>query len=160
MTRSGCGALPLILLLLVGAAQPARASGDPLKSAACGAALAALQAAREAAPGASGGAVESRRQQAAQACLGGGEAPRRPSRALQSPVVVPPPVIAPPGPPAAARVPAAPAPPVEVGRPPVITSCDANGCWASDGSRLNRIGPQWMGPSGPCSVQGGLAYCP
>jgi hypothetical protein len=130
---------------------------DPLKSAACGEALAALQAARE---GGTPGSVETLRQQATQTCLGGGDAPARPSRAMQGPIAVPPPVIAPPGPAAAARVPQPLPPAVDVGRPPVITSCDLNGCWTSDGARLNRVGPQLNSPSGPCTVQGSLAYCP
>jgi hypothetical protein len=152
----------IALLLLTSAAMAwAQAAGDPLKSSACGEAIAALEAAREAArrdPALV--STEALRQRATQLCLGGGDSPTRPARAMQAPIAVPPPVIAPPGPPAAARIPPTPLPPVDIGRAPTITSCDLNGCWASDGSRLNRVGPQLHGPSGPCTVQSGLAYCP
>lgn len=42
----------------------------------------------------------------------------------------------------------------------VITSCDALGCWASDGTRLQRAGPNLLGPSGFCTVQGTVLLCP
>jgi hypothetical protein len=45
-------------------------------------------------------------------------------------------------------------------RPYAITSCDAGGCWANDGSRLNRVGPNLWGPRGVCTVQGTLLQCP
>ncbi|RYX89878.1 MAG: hypothetical protein EOO28_31335 [Comamonadaceae bacterium] len=50
--------------------------------------------------------------------------------------------------------------PVEIGRPNHITTCDPNGCWGTDGSRLNRLGPELAGPRGICSVQGGVVACP
>ena len=149
-----------MLLLTCAAAAWAQTGDDPLKSPACGEALAALQSAREDTARDSASSIETLRHRATQVCLGGSDTSTRPSRVMQAPVAVPPPVIVPPGPSAAARVPQLPPPPVDVGRPPVITSCDLNGCWASDGSHLNRVGPQLHGPSGPCSVQGGLAYCP
>ena len=45
-------------------------------------------------------------------------------------------------------------------RPYAITSCDSGGCWANDGSRLNRVGPNLWGPRGICTVQGSLVQCP
>ena len=45
-------------------------------------------------------------------------------------------------------------------KPYAITSCDAGGCWANDGSRLNRLGPNLWGPRGICTVQGSLLQCP
>lgn len=93
----------------------------------------------------------------AQACFGTSrEPPPRSGRAARPPVAVPPPAAAArPSPPAPA-----PPPPVVIQRPPAITSCDAGGCWDSNGTRLNRMGPGLSGPSGPCTVQGGFAYCP
>lgn len=46
--------------------------------------------------------------------------------------------------------------------PPVtITACDPTGCWASDGTRLQRTGPQQLlGPRGPCVPQGPFLSCP
>jgi hypothetical protein len=41
-----------------------------------------------------------------------------------------------------------------------ITSCDANGCWASDGTRLQRFGSQLLGPRGVCSRVGAVVHCP
>jgi hypothetical protein len=41
-----------------------------------------------------------------------------------------------------------------------ITSCDALGCWASDGSRLQKVGPSLLGPGGFCNVQGAVVNCP
>jgi hypothetical protein len=44
--------------------------------------------------------------------------------------------------------------------PKSITSCDALGCWASDGTRLQRVGPNLLGPRGFCSAPGGVLQCP
>jgi hypothetical protein len=41
-----------------------------------------------------------------------------------------------------------------------VTSCDALGCWSSDGTRLQRVGPNLLGPRGFCSVQGAVLNCP
>lgn len=78
----------------------------------------------------------------------------------QTPIVVPPPIIAPPGPPAAAMTPRPVAPPVVVDRPATVITCDANGCWASDGVRLNRVAPQLLAPTGACIPQAGQPQCP
>jgi hypothetical protein len=45
-------------------------------------------------------------------------------------------------------------------RPLVTTSCDPAGCWADDGSRLQRFGSQLVGPRGVCSVTGSVLNCP
>jgi hypothetical protein len=56
-------------------------------------------------------------------------------------------------------VPARPAsPPIEP--PPVVTACDLGGCWDSNGTRLNRAGPQLIGPRGACTTVGATVYCP
>jgi hypothetical protein len=48
-----------------------------------------------------------------------------------------------------------PAPP-----PPVVVGCDAYGCNASDGTRVNRSGPNLIGPRGLCVQQGLQLICP
>lgn len=129
--------------------------GDPLKSQACSQALARLEAAR-----AGGAGIDALRQQAAKVCLGQAEptAPRA-NRWAQPPLAVPPPVIEPPAP-AAAAVPAKPVPPpLHIDRPPAIATCDANGCWTTDGRRLPQLGPNLIGPHGPCAIAGGFATC-
>ena len=145
-----------ILLALACLLLARQVGADPLKSPACGAALQALEAAR----GGASAETESMRQQAAKLCLGLNEpaAPRSP-RWAQPPISVPAPIIEPPGRPAAGIVPQPLPPAVQVGRQPSITSCDAHGCWADDGTRLQRIVPGSVGPSGLCTVQGGLAFC-
>ncbi|MBI2769712.1 MAG: hypothetical protein HYX47_08820 [Burkholderiales bacterium] len=55
---------------------------------------------------------------------------------------------------------AAPPPPVAIARPPVITTCDAGGCWDSDGQRHNQMGPLLAGPRGACTLQAGVLVCP
>lgn len=144
-----------LVLLALAAAAPAWAA-DPLKSEACGRSLAELQAARDGP--ARSPQVESLRRQATRDCLGGGE-PVRPSPAAQSSITVPPPVIEPPLPPRAAVTAPLPAP-VRIERPPVITSCDAGGCWDSDGRRLNQAGPVLIGPGGACTTAGATVRCP
>jgi hypothetical protein len=64
---------------------------------------------------------------------------------------------------AAPLLPAAPVPgsgPPRSQAPLGATACDPGGCWASDGTRLQRVGPQLLGPRGFCSLQGGLLHCP
>ena len=129
-------------------------AADPLKSEACGQRLAALESARRQAPG--GAPVEALREQATRACLGGGGQAQRPSPTAQAPLSVPPPVITvDPAQPVPARPPS---PPIEP--PPVVTSCDPGGCWDSTGTRLNRAGPQLIGPRGACTTVGATVYCP
>lgn len=150
-------ALPVTLaLLLLAATLPAHAQEDPLKSPACGAALASLQAARQAQAGAT--RVEALRSQAAATCLGMAAAPSRPSRVLQAPIAVPPPQIeptpvAPPSLPALAPPP----PPLAVQRLPLPSTCDANGCWVDDGTHMRQV-PPTLTPL--CTQQGGTTSCP
>jgi len=71
-------------------------------------------------------------------------------------IVVPPPVIDGPRPP----VLVAPPPPLEIAKPAALTTCDAGGCWDSEGRRLDRSGPVLVGPRGGCMVQAGVVHCP
>jgi len=151
---------------------------DPLESSECQRALAALGSHEAAVAEASGASAavsaDDRRhiaaklapvrRQAARACLARSLDP--PS---SSPLVRPPPIatapraIAPASSPAPSRSTAGPAPPMrpaQVERPYAITSCDPGGCWANDGTRLNRVGPSLWGPRGVCTVQGSLVQCP
>jgi hypothetical protein len=132
---------------------------DPLKSGACSQRLDALQAARTAGEAANAERIEVLRRQATQACLGGTGAATRPSPTAQPPIAVAPTTIEVPR---ALRPPApTPAlPPVVIDRPAVITSCDAGGCWDSNGTRLNRAGPLLLGPGGACTTVGATVRCP
>ena len=147
--------LAALACLCLAAVVPARAmAADPLKSEACGERLAALESARRQSPGSA--QVEALRQHATRACLGGGGEAQRPSPTAQAPVLVPPPVItAEPAQPVPTRPPS---PPIDP--PPVVTSCDLGGCWDSNGARLNRAGPQLIGPRGACTTVGATVYCP
>jgi hypothetical protein len=162
-------------------ATTAIALGDPLESAECQRALAVLnseEAAVAESSRASGGVttndrrlIDARlapiRRQAARACLA-----RRadPATLSSERLVRPPPIttqplaVAPASSPAPTAAPARAAPPAPPTAPAekayAITSCDAGGCWANDGSRLNRVGPNLWGPRGICTVQGSLLQCP
>ncbi len=107
--------------------------------------------------------LETLRRQAARACLGAGAGADRPvpaGRLAQPPVAVPPLPLPPPRPlaPPQASQPLPPLKPVEP--PPTLTGCDATGCWASDGTRLQQVGPALLGPRGFCHAQGALLQCP
>jgi hypothetical protein len=130
--------------------------------------------------------VESRRR-AARACLGpqaelgtperpAAAAPSRRPPAARGPVVPGPPAgqaSVPPLPPVpesllrpdrsvVAPAPAAHADSVAPRAPPApltVGACDPGGCWASDGSRLQRVGPQLLGPRGFCTQQGAFLHC-
>lgn len=105
--------------------------------------------------------LEALRRQAARACLGGrADSPPAPQRFAQPPIVVPPIAVARPALPPA--LPAGPAGPSlkQAAPPTVVIGCDPVACWTSDGSRLNRAGPNLLGPRGLCSVQGTLLHCP
>lgn len=136
--------------------------GDPLQSPACLGALKSLQerenAQRAGSPSLT--ALSAARRQAAIACLGQADAPM-PQHLAQPPLRVAP-VIVPPMPAAARMPPTSPPPPAvtPMPMPPMVTSCDAAGCWASDGTRLQRNGPDLVGPRGLCSVDGGVLRCP
>jgi hypothetical protein len=158
--------LPLVALFFVAAS--AAQEGDPTKSPECRKAMDALQlqeARAASAPQAASdahreatAALETARRQAARTCLGGRGDPPHPSAHFTQPLTgVPlttPPVVrtapvAPPPGPAPVRAPA-----------PVITSCDAVGCWTSEGTRVQRLGPNVIGPRGVCTVQGVTMSCP
>lgn len=167
--------LPLVprvhVLIIVAAASahcPARAS-DLLHSPECSRALIALAAeedaiiARRKAASVQGPAsaprLQSLRRAAATACLGEERA------GPPVPTVRPPP-----------SAPGATMPPMPSGTAPrpsstalapvpqkpllSITNCDANGCWASDGTRLQRQGTSLIGPRGYCSQVGTVLTCP
>ena len=157
------------------------ALGDPLESAECRRALATLNAEEAAVAGSAhaGGGVSANdrrlidarlapaRRQAARACLARRADPGTLSSdrlVRPTPVTMQPLAVAPASTPAPttttarAAPPAMPTAPAE--KPYAITSCDAGGCWANDGSRLNRVGPTLWGPRGICTVQGSLLQCP
>ena len=150
------------------------AQGDPLRSSECLLALRELEVQEAAAaaavrrqaagepPGRPAAALlDPLRRHAAQACLASRPDSPPPARRLaQHPVSVAP-VATPP----AARTTTPPAgqvaqPTVRI--PPLVslTGCDPMGCWASDGTRLQRLGPALVGPRGVCSVQGAVLACP
>ena len=164
----------------IGQTAAGAARGDPLESVECRRALAGLNAeeAEVAETSRASGGVTANdrriidaklapaRRQAARACLARSADPATlPSQQLvrPAPIAATTLAVAPtssPTPTAAApRTPLAPpASPVE--KAYAIRSCDAGGCWANDGSRLNRVGPNLWGPRGVCTVQGSLVQCP
>jgi hypothetical protein len=165
----------LALIAALAASTGAAQEGDRLKSPDCRQALDALQAqeAKLAAMPQAGpqglrdreavAQLKTLRRQAARACLGGrGETPPLPQHIDQRPVIVPPVNNNAPAPPAPPQRPAPPAVsmPKPAAPPTVVTICDANGCWASDGSRLDRMGSNLVGPRGVCSLQGVVLQCP
>ncbi len=145
----------------------APASGSPA-SATCRHALETLREREDRVLAAPRGTVEGERRQmlqarraAALACLGeaDAEAPRRTPGAVDGlvPALPTKPQLPQAARPAGATAPpAAPAPAL----PRTLTTCDANGCWTSDGQRLQRVGPQLLGPRGFCSVAGAAVQCP
>ena len=160
-------------------ADPAAATlGDPLEAAECRRALAALntdEAAVAEASRASGGITANDRRlidaklapvrrRAAKACLARRADPATPSSerlVRPAPVTTQPLAVAPASSAAPTAVTARAAPPTaRAEKPYAITSCDPGGCWANDGSRLNRVGPNLWGPRGICTVQGSLLQCP
>lgn len=145
--------------------------GDALHATACRQALAALQereaaadvSAAEPAHQATLAQLKAARDHAARTCLQSRtDRPALPGRLAQPPMgAVPPPLatlpqLAPlPPPPAGISV-----PPLRIAPPVSITACDALGCWASDGTRLQRAGPNLLGPHGFCSAPAGVLHCP
>lgn len=161
-------------LLLLGTSLSAQ---DLPGSAACRAALQALSQAEEALIAASAAsapatadadrqrAVTARllplRQRVADVCLGGmttspppsqhtwiGEMPTRPGSRAAPEVRMP-----------QINVPVVTIPPPRF-EPPVTVTCNGMSCVASDGSALTRIGPNVIGPKGPCSLAGAQVRCP
>ena len=130
------------------------------QSAACGQALEALQAHESTRHGASAPDAQwqTLRRNAARTCLGGtGDAQPTGQRQLQAPISIT-------TPPTAGGRPAAMGGQPALSRPATrpllsVTSCDALGCWASDGSRLTRLGADLVGPQGICTLQGTVLNC-
>lgn len=164
--------LALLLCSTLAAAQdaapaPSAGGGDPLKSPECGKALDELNAARRAAeaqdaPKDAAANAEAIRKRAVRTCLGlAEEAPQqRAARPAVPPLAIPAPRIEPSTRPPVFASPVLPAPPVAVDRPPTLTTCDAGGCWTNEGDRLQRLGPNLVGPRGVCTVQGAFVNCP
>lgn len=155
----------------VAASAASAPAGDAMQSPRCTRALEALRAHEAQLPASAAQAASSAlaraaalRRAAARECLGGpGFVP--PPQMHREPVRVPP--VAPPasGAPPARPVSALPpprGPAIAPAAPPAVfvTSCDAGGCWASDGSYLSRVGGQLFGPRGLCSVTGVSVSCP
>ncbi len=100
-------------------------------------------------------------------CLGVADAPATATRQAQPVIALPAPLKS-----AVARVPApihppptpsAPSgPPIVLPQPPAfVTACDATGCWGSDGTRLDRVGPDThLRNHQMCNARGGLLQCP
>lgn len=143
-------------------AATALAVDDPLRSAECRQALDALDAQERMLEGTTQDGLatwRSARRRAAASCLGREDAPP-PQHVAQPPVRVAP-VVVPPMPPR--PTPAAPMPPVPApvpNAPTSVTSCDPTGCWAADGTRLQRNGPDLVGPRGLCTLAGNVLRCP
>ncbi len=162
-------ALSISLIRSVAAAAP----GDPLESVDCRRALEALRS-REAlvaaersdervdraAPDAR---LRALRRDAAFVCLGSRADPPRPAQPVaRRPLAVEPSLSGRPAPsplPAAVQNEPPPAAP-GVPAPTLATTSDPARIWASDGSRLMRIGAGCLGPRGWCSVQGTVLQCP
>jgi hypothetical protein len=148
------------------AGTPAPSGASPLHGAAPAPAERARPDAR--APRAPDAQLEDARRAAAIACLANRPDPQArprpeapPSRLAQPPVAVRPvsvgalPAATPP------TTPPGPVIPLPAPRPQYITSCDPGGCWANDGTRLQRVGPNLSaGARGLCVAHGNLLTCP
>ena len=163
-----CRALLLTAACAMGAAVSGGAvRADPLRSPACLEALDALRAREAIAVQTPSNSPDPRllalRRRAAAVCLGvRDDAAPVPARQSQTPVSTldatraPAVIAAPPE-----LRPLVPNRPVVAPAPPLTTlNCDAVGCTASDGSRLNRMGPDLWGPGGPCIALGPVLQCP
>jgi len=133
---------------------------DPLHTPECLHARQALEAADASSAVASSLRMKALRSDVARLCLHSSLDAARPQRQLQAPLSVPPVAARP----AASARPAAPpgVNPPAVAPPPLrsVTSCDATGCWANDGTRLQRVGPDLVGPRGVCQQNGAVLACP
>jgi hypothetical protein len=140
------------------AAQP----GDPLRAPACLAAQQQLKVQEEltARERSHRPALDAARRQVGVICL---RAPDAPPRVVRAPAPAPA-VDAGTSVPITIRRstgPTAVAPATPRTQPPLsVTSCDALGCWANDGTRLQRVGPSLLGPRGYCSTAGTALSCP
>lgn len=121
---------------------------------------AVIEKRRAGAPAASGppAHVLALQRAAARACLGVID-PSPPAARVQPPIAAPTVAVQLPSPAFSQRV-------DHPGSPPphrallTITGCDALGCWASDGTRLQLQGQQLLGPRGFCSQVGTVLNCP
>jgi len=161
-----CTALAALLILVTAVqadAAPPAATGSP-KSAACAGALDTLREQEDRVIAAPRERIDAARQRmlqarraAALACLGeAGDEVAPPSSRIDAPPATVPRTTP-------AQRPHQPVVPAAVAAPRVprtLGACDANGCWTSDGVRLQRVGPQLLGPSGFCSVAGATVQCP
>ena len=172
-----------LLLVLASTAAPTHAADvDPLRSIDCRRAVASMQAEETAeaerragsvstpsTPPAPSPALQDARRDAAKRCLASRldvEPPH--GRFAQAPIVVEPVGSPAPGPlapnlhaPMPSTHPSTPSAALPTGkRPGSVVSCDPGGCWASDGSRLQRVGPVLWGPRGACTTQGASLQCP
>jgi hypothetical protein len=163
------------VLLLAAAGGPVHAaSADPLQSVDCRRAVASLQAEEATAmtrhasdpsaasePATPSPSLQDARRNAATRCLASRADPEPPRGRLAQPPIVVDPV----APLTTARMPApsiahGPAPAPAPRRGDAVVSCDPGGCWANDGSRLQRVGPNLWGPRGVCTLQGASLQCP
>jgi hypothetical protein len=155
------------------ASGPLDRKDDPLQAPECRAAIDALQVQESAADARAGGAAGARdgrvpssgllaaRREAALRCLASRvDPPVPPGQLIRAPIVVAPIAVARPAARLASHVrPAVPSP-LPIPGPRTVTSCDAGGCWANDGSRLDRVGPNLWGKHGLCTLTGTLLQCP
>ena len=148
----------IALLALASAAAAGDREPDPMHSPQCEAARAELDT-LVAQPRASRERLEQARRRVAQACLGASDTVRQRSGAPEPPQVVAPTIGVQRQPVAPSAIEPAPAP-LAIPRPTAITTCDAAGCWDSDGRRLNRMGPLLVGPGGVCHGLGAIVNCP
>lgn len=168
------------ILAALGWLVPTAARADPLNSPSCLSALQALTQAEQVttrtlpAPASSARGTDgartapptvlAARRAAAEACLGTTDDTPPPAR-QQAPLAVD----RIPGPdlhrdvgPLPATAPSrAPMPPAVLTPPLHMTTvCNADGCWTTEGLRLQRQGPVLQGPRGPCLQIGGVLNCP
>jgi hypothetical protein len=155
-------------LAILLASSAASGQVDPLRSPGCLAALEALGKAEDAAvaakaagspPGGPGSALAAARRGVGVACLGSADLSPPPARVRQ-PLAVESSapqqaVIARPQGSSGAAAPAVPTRPLVT-----LGACDTAGCWASDGTRVQRQGPLLLGLRGYCTVLGAVLTCP
>lgn len=154
-----------LAMLLASSAAPAQM--DPLRAPACLAALEALGKAEDAAaaakaagspPAGPGSALTAARRRVGAACLGSAELTPPPAR-IRQPLAVESSVPLPDIPPRRMGLPGALAPAVPARPLVTLSGCDPAGCWASDGTRLQRQGPLLLGPRGYCRTLGAVLSC-
>jgi hypothetical protein len=154
---------------------PIAPTDDPLHTPECRAAIDSLQAQESAADAdahageatalragrvPSSGLLAARREAALRCLASRVDPPGQPGQLIRAPIVVAPIAVARPTARLASHArPVVPSP-LPVPGPRTVTSCDAGGCWANDGSRLDRVGPNLWGKRGICTLTGTLLQCP